>query len=64
MKKFFLLFGIACIAGCSTAGPFVSSISSDGNNGLIVEKCDIEFNGFLGIISNYNCRTTNVTLRQ
>ncbi len=25
---------VSLIAGCSTAGPYVTNISSDGNNGL------------------------------
>lgn len=60
MKKLILF---VLLTGCSSAGPFVTSISSDGNNGLIIEKCDVKFDGFLGVISNENCRTTNVRLR-
>ena len=34
------------LSGCSTAGPFVTSISSDGQGGLIVEKAYIEYSPF------------------
>jgi len=63
MKTFFLLCGIALLAGCTTAGPFVTSISSDGNNGLNIVKCDVHMNAFMGTISNSNCHTTSVRIR-
>ena len=40
------------IAGCTTAGPFVTNISSDGNGNLIVEKTYVKMNAFMGTISN------------
>lgn len=53
------LFGFS---GCSYAGPFVTSVSSDGNGGLIIEKSMIEFNAFLGTVSNHKATTTTVYL--
>jgi type IV secretion system protein VirB7 len=32
------------LAGCTTAGPYVTNISSDGANGLNIEKCKVELN--------------------
>ena len=62
MKKF-LLFGlIMIISACTNAGPFVTSISSDGNNGLIIEKCQLHMNAFMGTVSNENCSNTQIRL--
>lgn len=49
-------------AGCTTAGPFVTSISSDGRGGLIVEKSMVKYNSFMGTVSNENTTTTTIRL--
>lgn len=49
-------------AGCTTAGPFVTSISSDGRGNLIVEKCMVKLNGFTGTVSNESPSTTTIKL--
>jgi type IV secretion system protein VirB7 len=51
---------IGALAGCSTAGPFVTSISSDGKGDLIVEKNTVHVNGFTGIVSTGENPTTEV----
>jgi len=48
--------------GCTTAGPFVTSISSDGRGGLIVEKSMVKYNSFMGTVSNENTTTTSIRL--
>lgn len=51
---------------CTQAGPFVTNISSDGNNGLTVEKCTVEMNAVLGGLSairSKDCTTQNIKLR-
>jgi len=48
--------------GCSTAGPYVTNISSDGGGGLTVEKCMAHLNAFMGVINNSDCTTTNIHL--
>lgn len=50
------------VVGCSTAGPFVTSISSDGRGGLIVEKSMVTYNSFTGTVSNENTTTTTIRL--
>jgi hypothetical protein len=52
----------AALSGCSTAGPFVTNISSDGANGLTVEKCMIHLNGWTGALENSNCTNVNLKL--
>lgn len=59
MKSILLIVGCVLLAGCSTAGPFVSNISSDGRGNLIVEKSSIEYNMIIGVIGNKGDRTTS-----
>jgi len=49
-----LLIGVVAFIGisCSTAGPFVTGISSDGKGGLIVQKGYVEHNSWTGQIVN------------
>lgn len=49
------------LAGCSTAGPFVTNISSDGAGGVTVEKCMIHYNP-MGWVNNSDCTSTNLHL--
>ena len=63
MKKLVLLALLTlCISACTNAGPFVTSISSDGNNGLIVEKCQLHMNALMGTVSNENCTNTQIKI--
>lgn len=62
-KSIFALFSaVAVLAGCSTAGPYVTNISSDGRNGLNIEKCSVQMNAFMGTVTNINCISQNVQL--
>lgn len=57
-----LLALVLLATGCTTAGPFVTSISSDGRGGLIVEKSMVKYNSFMGTVSNENTTTTTIKL--
>jgi len=50
--------------GCSSAGPFVSSISSDGRGGLNIEKQKVEYNWLLGVVTTTETTTSNIQLAQ
>lgn len=50
------------IAGCTTAGPYVTNISSDGANGLNIEKCKVELNAFLGVVNTGACSNSSIKL--
>ncbi len=63
MKKIFTAVLVSLLAACTNAGPFVTGISSDGNNGLTIEKCQVHMNGFMGTVSNDNCTTTQIKLK-
>ncbi|NLF15932.1 MAG: hypothetical protein GX595_01555 [Lentisphaerae bacterium] len=59
MKMARMLLGAAVIlaaalmaGGCTSAGPFVTNISSDGKGNLIVEKNTVHMNAFMGTVSS------------
>ena len=62
MKKFALL-ALLLLSACTNAGPFVTNISADGNNGLIIEKCQLHMNAFMGTVSNENCPNTQIRIK-
>jgi len=63
MKQFAVaLFLVVSLAGCTTAGPYVTNISSDGNNGLNIEKCGVKLNAFMGTVSTVDCTSQHVKL--
>lgn len=48
MKKILAIAFAALLGACTNAGPFVTNISADGNNGLVIEKCQVHMNAFMG----------------
>jgi type IV secretion system protein VirB7 len=63
MKLLVAALGLAAtLAGCTTAGPYVTNISSDGRNGLNIEKCAVKLNAFMGTVSTTECTSQNVRL--
>ena len=48
--------------GCTTAGPYVTNISSDGAYGLNIEKCKVEFNAFMGVVNTGDCTSSSLKL--
>lgn len=63
MKKYLLLAALLALGACTNAGSFVTSISSDGRDGLTIEKCQVHMNAFMGTVSNDNCTTTQIHLK-
>ena len=63
MKKIVAIAFVALMGACTNAGPFVTNISADGNNGLVIEKCQVHMNAFMGTVSNDNCTTTAIKVR-
>jgi type IV secretion system protein VirB7 len=64
MTRLFSALCLAALCSCSSAGPYVTNISSDGDNGIVVEKCSVHMNAFMGTVSNENCTTANIKLRK
>jgi type IV secretion system protein VirB7 len=62
MKKLITIILLAAVTGCSSAGPYVTNISSDGAGGLSVEKCQVKYNGFGNYVSTGDCTHQNLKL--
>ena len=50
------------LTACTTAGPYVTNISSDGKGGLNIEKCGVKMNGFTGTVSTSECTSQQIQL--
>lgn len=58
-----LILSVAILTGCTTtAGPFVSTISSDSDGQLHVTKCMVSMNGFLATVSATDCQSSVVSV--
>jgi type IV secretion system protein VirB7 len=53
---------VLSVSACSSAGPYVTNISSDGNNGINIEKCKVHFNSFTGNVSTGECTSQSIKL--
>jgi len=56
-----VLMGVGC---ATTAGPFVTNISSDGAAGLIIEKCMTKYGPWMATVSNASCTSTRIKVRK
>jgi type IV secretion system protein VirB7 len=65
MKKLAILIAIplmlVTLTGCTTAGPFVTNISSDGRGGLNIEKARVKLNFWTNGLET--CETTNSSIQ-
>jgi len=61
MRKITLLIMVLLLSGCTTAGPFVSNISSDGKGGLNIEKSRVKLNYWTNGLET--CETTNANIQ-
>lgn len=63
-KNLAMLFCLVLFSGCtyfnSSAGPFVTNISSDGKGNLIIEKSTVKFNDLSNTVYNDNVSTTTI----
>ena len=50
------------LTACTTAGPFVTNISSDGRGGLNIEKCGVKMNAFTAMVSTSECTSQQIQL--
>ena len=50
------------MTGCGLTQPYVTNISPAGQNGILVEKCKIQFNKLTSQISDESCNTSYVWL--
>ena len=64
MRWLLLSLGILFGCSCSTAGPFVTGISSDGKGGLVIQKGYVEYNYMIGVIGNKEAGESKIQLFQ
>ena len=57
MRPALPIVGLALLAGCASAGPVVANISYDARGALVVEKCKVHTNFFLGTMELTECAT-------
>lgn len=55
-----ILMAIGLIGCATTAGPYVTNISSDGKGNLIIEKGVVEYNPWTNTISTKNATTFTI----
>ena len=48
--------------GCSVTQPYVTNISPAGEQGILVEKCKVQFNSLTVKVSTEECNTSYVLL--
>ena len=54
-----ILFGMI---GCSVTQPYVTNISPAGDQGILVEKCKVQYNPYTAKVSTEQCNTSYVWL--
>ncbi len=62
LKITFLSISILFFTACSTAGPYVTNISSDGNGGMNIEKCKVKYNALFDFIDTGDCISSSLKL--
>ena len=50
------------ITGCSYTQPYVTNISPAGEQGILVEKCKVQYNPYTAKVSTQECNTSYVWL--
>ena len=54
-----IVFGMI---GCSVTRPYVTNISPEGDQGILVEKCKVQYNPYTAKVSTEQCNTSYVWL--
>lgn len=62
MRKLLILSIVVLLTGCTSAGPYVTNIASDGKNGLNIEKCMVRYYSIIGILSTGECTVQNIKI--
>lgn len=65
LSKGKILLVLLLLSGCTTsAGPFITNISYDGDSTLLVEKCYAEYSSAMSTVGNSNCTQSTIVLRK
>ena len=60
MKKLLFVLCGFCLTACTNAGPYITNISRAQNGDLLIEKCMLKHNAFMGTVSNENCASQKI----
>ena len=62
MNRILAVLILLVMAGCSVTQPYVTNISPAGEQGILVEKCKVQFNSLTAKVSTEQCNTSYVCL--
>ena len=62
MNRFLAVAVLLGTIGCSVTQPYVTNISPAGEQGILVEKCKVQFNSITAKVSTEQCNTSYVWL--
>ena len=62
MNRILAVAILLVIIGCSVTQPYMTNISPAGEQGILVEKCKVQFNSFTSKVSTEGCNTSYVWL--
>jgi type IV secretion system protein VirB7 len=62
MNRILAVAILLVMAGCSVTQPYVTNISPAGEQGILVEKCKVQFNSLTAKVSTEQCNTSYVWL--
>jgi hypothetical protein len=63
MKHLVAVIALATMTACASAGPIVSNVSSDAGGNLVIEKCKVKTNFFLGTMELTECNTHDLQIQ-
>jgi len=62
MNRILAVAVLVGITGCSLTQPYVTNISPAGEQGILVEKCKVQYNSLTAKVSTEQCNTSYVWL--
>ena len=62
MNRILAVAILLVMVGCSLTRPYVTNISPAGDQGILVEKCKVQFNSMTAKVSTEECNTSYVWL--
>ena len=62
MNRFLAVAILLGMIGCSVTQPYVTNISPAGEQGILVEKCKVQYNPYTAKVSTQECNTSYVWL--
>ncbi len=62
MEKLIVTMMLLFSIGCSYTRPYVTQITPAGTSGIIIERCETEWNPLQGRVSTKNCSSSYVQI--